>query len=82
MREYYDNFKFKWYSYPRSAKYTGIGFVLMVVGVIISRSNENIIYFIWASTFALLGLVLFFMGIINGLVDLWRHFRKKKNVTS
>lgn len=51
----------------------------MVSGVLISRASENIIYFIWASTFALLGLILFFMGIINGMMELWRHLRRKKD---
>lgn len=79
MKEYWYNFKFRWKSYPRSAKYSGIGFVLMLVSVIVSSKEQNIVLFIWASTFALLGLVLFFMGIINGFMDLWKHLRRKKD---
>lgn len=77
MNPYLDKLIFKYKSVPRAARYIGFGFFFMILGVALSRYDPNVIFFIFAAVFALLGLVLFFMGVINGLVETIQFIRHK-----
>lgn len=72
-----DKIKFKLNSLPRIARLVISGFIFMILGVFLSRYNPNIIYFIFAGCFSLLGLVLFMMGVINGFIDIYRTIKNK-----
>lgn len=82
MKEFYENIKFRINSMPRMTKQVIAGFFFMILGVILSRADPSIYFFIFGACFSLLGLVLFFMGLINGLMDLIKYLRHKKDVTT
>lgn len=69
---------FRWHGLPRIAKQMGAGFAFMILSIVLSRHDPNVIWFIFAAMFALCGLVLFVMGMINGFVDVFSHFLHKK----
>ena len=77
MNPYLDRLIFKYKSIPRGLRYIGFGFFFMVLGVALSKYDPNVIFFIFAAVFALLGLVLFFMGVINGMVETIHFIRNK-----
>lgn len=54
------------------------GFVFMIIGVSLSRIDNNVIFFIFSASFALLGLVLFMMGVINGFIEVFNHVLHRK----
>lgn len=79
---YLDRIIFLWNGTSRPAKQIGFAVVFMALALVISRYSPNVIYFIFSACFALCGLVLFFMGLINGIIDLFNYFlhRKPKKV--
>jgi len=62
---------------PRIAKYLIFGMFFMVLSVILSKTSDNVIFFIFSACFALLGLVLSMMGLINGCLDLARYLKNR-----
>lgn len=82
MNEYLYLIKFKIDSVPRPLKQVVFGLGFMVVSIILSRTSDNVIFFIFSTSFALLGLVLFMMGMINALLELGRHLIRKKRQLS
>lgn len=82
MNEHMEKIRFRINSLPRTARNIILGMGFMILGVALSRYNPNVIYFIFAACFSLLGLVLFMMGVIGGFVDIINHFRHKNKVTT
>lgn len=85
MNPHLSKIAFRYRTIPRMGKQMGFGVFFMVLSVFLSRHDPNIIWFIFAAMFALCGLVLFMMGVINGFVDLFRYFwdrnAKKQDAT-
>lgn len=77
MREYLDWLRLKISFIPRMVRYIVSGLAFMVLGIILSKYDPNVIYFIFSAMLSLLGLVLFMMGLINGALDLARHIKYK-----
>lgn len=68
---------FRFRATPRILKQMGFGIFFMILGIGLSRYDPNMIFFIFGASFCLCGLVLFFMGVINGILETIRHFIKK-----
>ena len=81
MNEYLYLIKFKLDSVPRPLKQVVFGLGFMVLSIILSKTSGNVIYFIFSASFALLGLVLFMMGMINACLEIARHFMRKKTLS-
>lgn len=78
MNEYIHRMRFWYDSKPKSARYVGIGFGLMFLTVGLVHFFNIMIVAIFAGTIGLCGLVLFVMGLMYGLIDLYNSFVHKK----
>lgn len=79
MNEYIHRIRFFYDSKPKSVRYVGIGFGLMVLTVILVHLFNIMLVAIFAATMGLCGLVLFVMGLIYGVIDLYHSFTRKKS---
>lgn len=75
MNEYFHRIRFFYDSKPKSVRYVGIGFGLMILTTIMAYLSNIVIVMIFAATMGLCGLVLFVMGLIYGGIDLYNGFR-------
>lgn len=80
MNEYFHRMKFWYDSKPKSVRYVGIGFGLMIITTILVYLSDIVIVMIFAATMGLCGLVLFVMGLIYGMIDLYSSFKKPKAI--
>ena len=78
MNEYMCRISFWWHSKPRSVKFVGIGFGLMIITTVMASLSNILIWMLFAGTIGISGLVLFVMGIWYGLADLYNSFKKPK----
>lgn len=77
MNEYYSRMKFFYDSKPKSVRYTGMGFGLMIMTTVLVYLSNIVIVMIFAATLGLCGLVLFVMGLIYGMMDLYKSLIRK-----
>jgi len=75
---YLGRISFWWKCKPKSFRFAGIGFIFLIATTIMVNYIENNIMLVWVAMMGLLGLVLFFMGIIYGVMDLYFHFRRPR----
>lgn len=76
MNEHIHKIRFWYDSKPKSVRYVGIGFAFMIITVIMTSLSNIVIVYIIAGTMGLCGLVLFVMGLIYGVIDLYHSFKK------
>lgn len=74
---YLDRISFWWKSKPKSFRFAGVGFTFLIMTTILVNFIQNNIILVWVAMMGLLGLVLFFMGVIYGITDFYRYFRRK-----
>jgi hypothetical protein len=67
---------FWWNSKPRSVRYFGVGFALMILTAIFARFSLQDWQYVTVAMMGLGGLFLFFCGILFGVLDLYRSFKK------
>lgn len=77
MNEYAHRVRFWYDSKPKSVRYVGTGFGLMIFTTILVYLSNVVIVMIFAATMGLCGLVLFVMGLLYGVIDLYKSFIRK-----
>lgn len=77
MNEYFHRIRFFYDSKPKSVRYAGLGFGLMILTVLMVRLSDIVAVYLIAGTMGLCGLVLFVMGLIYGGIDLYKTFIRK-----
>lgn len=77
MNEYIHRIRFFYDSKPKSVRYAGMGFGLMIMTTILAYLSNMVIVMIFAATMGLCGLVLFVMGLMYGVMDLYKTFIRK-----
>lgn len=81
MNEHIHRIRFWYDSKPKSVRYVGIGFGLMILTVIMVHFFNVMIVAIFAATMGLCGLVLFVMGLMYGVIDLYNSFGHKDKLS-
>lgn len=79
MKEFLYGIKIRYQSIPMIKKQFIFGLLCLIVGSGIGHADKNIIYLIFAACIILCGFVLLFMGIINGIVLV---FKPKKSLSN